>query len=183
MYTTGRTASKTPAWLINHYELSHILRKTKAEPASQERASIRSKSWQGSSDRPWWGPRIVEDTETVKQSSPRNGYGTTQRRTTPPPVEYALVPSAKLVSKAIAEGRGLKLLAKWDELLSTAPWNALAEQFGAAHAKRPGGALEAHHRAKAVEAGFDVVPKAHARALRERLAAGSVKASKLDMAV
>lgn len=94
----------------------------------------------------------------------------------PPQARYlawALVPNATLIGDAVAKGSGPRLVAQWDELARTVPWSTLPAAFGAAHAFRPNGAAEAHHRTKAASGGFDIVPVTRAVELRGMLLAAS----------
>lgn len=97
------------------------------------------------------------------------------------PIAWALVPNAALVEDAVATGRGSELIALWDELSRTAPWSTLAAAYGAAHEYCSGGAVEAHHRAKAASGGFDIVSVDHAIELRAKLLAVSKSGGGLDL--
>lgn len=96
-------------------------------------------------------------------------------------IVWTLVPNAALVEDAVATGGGSELVAQWDELSRTAPWSTLAAAYGAAHEYCPGGAVEAHHRAKAASGGFDIVSTDHALELRFRLLAGSKPGGCVDL--
>lgn len=100
-----------------------------------------------------------------------------------PPTAWALVPNAALVEDAIATGQVSELIALWDELSQTAPWSTLAAAYGAAHEYRPGGAVEAHHRAEAASGGFDIVAAGRAHRIRSRLLAASEPNGCVDLEI
>lgn len=84
---------------------------------------------------------------------------------------WALVPNAPLIGDAVASGRGPELIARWEELVLTAPWSTLPAAYGAAYEDQPGGVLATRHRAMAMSGGFDIVPAARAALVRDRLLA------------
>lgn len=152
MQHSGTHAFGDTAHLIDHHEMMRILgRVPPVEPRGRhEKATMGRAAYKG-----------ADPVRTARRTAdaPRQA-----RR-----AAWALVPNARLVAKALKEGRGRALVAQWDDLARTDPWSGLAAAFGAAQAARPNGALAEKHRGRAASGGFDIVTVEQSRSLRARL--------------
>ncbi|SDE31598.1 hypothetical protein [Limimaricola pyoseonensis] len=174
MHGADKAAFDNSAHLIDHTEMMRILGRippVETGAGRPENATFGRGAYSRHQSAP--RARVVRDADAV-------GFDFAARRPKTQRRVWALIPNATLIGEAVTEGRGPELVAQWDELTRTAPWSTLAAAYGAAHEARPGGAVEAHHRAKAASGGFDIVPADRAIELRDKLLAASTPGGCVD---
>lgn len=86
---------------------------------------------------------------------------------------FALAPRQDLITKAVAEGQGAFLIAKWDAMLKREPYNQLIGKYHYDRMFAPGLKTESHYREKAAEVGFQIVSEEEAQQMRVCLAAAN----------
>lgn len=84
-------------------------------------------------------------------------------------IQWSLQPRRDIIARAIVEGRGLFLIAKWDALLSKPDVSEIVGKYTYDRMMQPGNLIEGHYREKAAAAGFEIVSKETADETRVRL--------------
>lgn len=83
---------------------------------------------------------------------------------------FALAPRKDLITKAVAEGQGAFLIAKWDEMLKREPYDQLIRKYHYDRMFAPGIKTERYYRDQAAAGHFQIVSEKEAKAMRARLA-------------
>lgn len=85
---------------------------------------------------------------------------------------FALAPHQELVAKAIQEGKGSLLVARWDAMVAR-NYPSLMRKYHYDRLFAPGEKTERHYREKAAEGDLQIVSEDEAKTVRERLAEAS----------